>query len=261
MEYPQFFHQMPINLLFVNHLYILRNLYIYIYHIFIHIFDIYIHQLYIYIYLYLSAPAWPHFPTPRTAQNSRFFAHVTKPQLREKPLASRWTCAAVTWQKWGSLTKKKWKWWWYAGYMEICWFYGVSSVYDIWRYMEIYGDMCYNSIYQPSNMFFFMLEHHLCLQNGDVQWPVDPSGFETSWSVTTERFYGPQWLDWNLQYNQEYGDCQWYIYIYIIIILYIYIIKIIYYIIMYIYIIIYMCVCLIVFCHWQSPCFHGDITI
>ena len=118
--------------------------------------------------------------------------------------------------KMGIFDKKKWKWWWYAGYMEICWFYGVSSVYDIWRYMEIYGDMCYNSIYQPSNMFFFMLEHHLCLQNGDVQWPVDPSGFETSWSVTTERFYGPQWLDWNLQYNQEYGDCQWYIYIYII---------------------------------------------
>ena len=136
MEYPQFFHQMPINLLFVNHLYILRNLYIY--HIFIHIFDIYIHQLY--IYLYLSAPAWPHFPTPRTAQNSRFFAHVTKPQLREKPLASRWTCAAVTWQKWGSLTKKNengddmlviWR---YAGFME----YHQYMIYgDIWRYMEI----------------------------------------------------------------------------------------------------------------------------
>ena len=137
MEYPQFFHQMPINLLFANHLYILRNFYIYISYLYTYIWYLYTSIIYIYIIISIC----PGLAALSNSKNRPKFAVL---RARHEAATSR-EAVGVTLDvcrrdlaKMGIFDKKKlWKWWWYAGYMEICWFYGVSSVYDIWRYMEI----------------------------------------------------------------------------------------------------------------------------
>ena len=147
MEYPQFFHQMPINLLFANHLYILRNFYIYIYHIFIHIFDIYIHQLYIYIIISIC----PGLAALSNSKNRPKFAVL---RARHEAATSR-EAVGVTLDvcrrdlaKMGIFDKKNFE---NGDDMLVIWRYAGFMEYH--QYM-IYGDMCYNSIYQPSNMFF-----------------------------------------------------------------------------------------------------------
>ena len=63
--------------------------------------------------------------------------HVTKPQLREKPLASRWTCAAVTWPKKHNgdptATTSGLGKWWCAGYMKY-----ITRIWCMYIYVYIH---------------------------------------------------------------------------------------------------------------------------
>ena len=150
MEYPQFFHQMPINLLFANHLYILRNFYIYIISLYIYLISIYINYIYIYNNIYL-----PRLGRTFQLQEPPKICGSSRTSRSRNFARSRWRHAGRVppWPgKNGDLWQKK-----TLKMVMICWLYGdmlvLWSIISIW-YMEIYGDMCYNSIYQPSNMFF-----------------------------------------------------------------------------------------------------------